>query len=204
MIRIRITETGFVSGNAWETVGYEGDAESRIVHTTYHKPCILGDSQYVAGYKIKSKLLGKVVSINLNEKNDIEIPREFMAKSQKLWFQFYIKSNDTVVFHSNPFHLNIESSVGKDADVILKPGANLFIVVDTLEDRDNIPRSQLADGKVVKVNDVDGEITYYSWDNTNATWVLEVFGIGTITINDIVGLADALSWHSIEGEDDNE
>lgn len=201
MIEIRVSETGFVSGQAWETIGYEGDKQSRILHTIFNKPAILIDDNYISGYQIRSKLLQKVISIDLDKDNNIYIPKEFMSKSQKLWFQFYVKSGDSFILKSDPFHLNIESSLGEDAEVILKPGANVFISVDSLEDRDNIPRSQLADGKVVRVKDVDGKITYYSWDNENCTWVLEVFGIGTITIDNVEGLLDALSWHDIDEED---
>lgn len=197
MIKIRVSETGFVSGQAFETIGYEGDAESRIIHTIYNRPSTLLNDNFTAGYQIKSKVLEKVVSIDLDEDNNVSIPKDFMAKSQRLWLQFYIKSDDSYVMKSDPFHLNIESSIGKDAEVILKPGANVFISVDTIEDRDNIPRSKLADGKVVRVKDVEGNITYYSWDNENAVWVLEIFGVGTVTIDSVKGLEDVLSWHSI-------
>lgn len=197
MVEIRVSETGFVSGQAWETVGYEGDKQSRILHTIFNKPVSLADDNYIAGYQIKSKILQKSVSVLLDDSNNISIPPEFMSKSQKLWFQFYIRSNDVYVLKSNPFHLNIESSVEEDAEVILKPGANVFISVDSIEDRDNIPRCQLADGKVVRVKDVDGEVKYYSWDLDTNSWILEVFGMGELSIEDIKGLTDALSWHEI-------
>jgi len=200
MIKIRVSETGSVSGQAWETIGYEGDKQSRILHTIFNKPVIIADDNFTAGYQIKSKILQKVESIDLDKDNNIIIPREFMSVSQRLWFQFYIKSGDFYVMKSDPFHLNIESSLGEDAEVILKPGANNFISVDTIEDRDNIPRSQLADGKVVRVNNVNGKPTYYSWDNDNAVWIIEVFGVGTITMNGVEGLVDALSWHGIGEE----
>lgn len=197
MIEIRISETGFVSGQAWETVGYEGDNQSRVLHTIFNKPVTLINENYTTGYQIKSKILQEVVNVDLDEENNILIPKEFMSKSQKLWFQFYVKSDDLYILKSNPFHLNIESSLGDDAEVILKPGANVFISVDSIEDRDSIPRSQLADGKVVRVKDVDGEVKYYSWDLDTNSWILELFGAGDINIEDVKGLVDALSWHEI-------
>lgn len=197
MIEIRISETGFVSGQAWETVGYEGDNQSRLLHTIFNKPDSLVNDNYVCWYRIRSKFLQKIIDINLDDENNILIPKEFMSNSQKLWFQFYVKSDDVYILKSNPFHLNIESSIEEDSEIILKPGANVFISVNSIEERDSIPRSQLADGKVVRVKDVDGETKYYSWDLDTNSWILELFGVDDISIDDVNGLADALSWHEI-------
>lgn len=195
MVTIRVSETGFVSGNAWETVGYEGDDGSRLIHTVFNYDSI--DDSYSIGYYIKSYYLDKVVTINLDEDNNILIPKEFMSKSQKLWFQFFIKKDDNLILKSNPFHLNIESSVGPEASVILKPGANVCISVKNLSERDSIPRNQLAHGKLIRVSDVDGKVVYYSWDNDKCEWIMEIFGVGTIKIEDVEGLYDILKWKSL-------
>jgi hypothetical protein len=51
--------------------------------------------------------------------------------------------------------------------------ARSWISVETIEERDAIPKSQLADGKLVRVNNVDGKTVYYSYDEKTETWIKE-------------------------------
>lgn len=54
-----------------------------------------------------------------------------------------------------------------------------WITVDTLEQRNRLNCRLVPNGKVVKVNDVDGVVKYYSYDQSESTWVEETFGIDT-------------------------
>lgn len=53
-----------------------------------------------------------------------------------------------------------------------------FITVDTLEDRDKLSSDILPEGKLLRVNDIDGHgtIEYYSWDDENSCWIEASFG----------------------------
>lgn len=53
-----------------------------------------------------------------------------------------------------------------DAEVIKR----CFITVDTIEQRDNLDKKKLVDGKLVRVNDVGGVVGYYSWNISTQTW----------------------------------
>ena len=53
-----------------------------------------------------------------------------------------------------------------------------FITLDTLEQRDNLDRKKLINGKMVRVNSDEGPAQYYAWNAETQTWeFLEVFGI---------------------------
>ena len=52
-----------------------------------------------------------------------------------------------------------------------------WITVDTIEQRDRLNMRIVPDGKVVKVNDVEGLVKYYSYDQSLSTWVEEMFGL---------------------------
>lgn len=45
-----------------------------------------------------------------------------------------------------------------------------FISVDTIEQRDSLDRRKLTNGKLVRVNDVDGDIKYYAWNADTKSW----------------------------------
>lgn len=45
-----------------------------------------------------------------------------------------------------------------------------FTTVDTIEDRNNLVFPQLQHGRIVRVNDVDGQVKYYEWDAEYFTW----------------------------------
>lgn len=45
-----------------------------------------------------------------------------------------------------------------------------FVTLDTIEQRDSLDRRKLVDGKVVRVNDVEGVPAYFSWDALTRTW----------------------------------
>ena len=46
-----------------------------------------------------------------------------------------------------------------------------FITVDYIVDRDALTQRILPDGKLVRVNDVDGSPRYYQWDKGNQSWI---------------------------------
>lgn len=45
-----------------------------------------------------------------------------------------------------------------------------FVTLDTIEQRDSIDPKKLVDGKVVRVNDVEGVPAYFEWDALTRTW----------------------------------
>lgn len=53
-----------------------------------------------------------------------------------------------------------------------------FITVDTLVQRDNLDPKTLVNGRLVRVNDVEGQSAYYYWNSENGEWV-------QITENDV-------------------
>lgn len=56
-----------------------------------------------------------------------------------------------------------------------------MLTVDSLEDRDKLSSSDLQDGKVVRVNDFDGEVAYFEWSSESQTWLPLNFGSTIIT-----------------------
>ena len=72
-----------------------------------------------------------------------------------------------VVNYTRPFTL-------ADAEILNRS----FITLDTLEQRDNLDRKKLINGKMVRVNNEEGPANYYAWNAETQTWeFLEVFGI---------------------------
>lgn len=47
-----------------------------------------------------------------------------------------------------------------------------FITVNTIAERDKLTRTDLPEGKIVRVNDVDGQPAYFEWDDVAKFWKL--------------------------------
>lgn len=88
------------------------------------------------------------------------------------------KYDGKVVNHTRPFTL-------ADAEILNRT----FITVDTPEQRDNLDHSKLVDGRLLRVNDVGGTPTYYSWNSKTQSWDNENFG-GVDGIPQIIGTTD--------------
>ena len=74
-----------------------------------------------------------------------------------------------------------------DAEILRRA----FITVDTVEQRDNLDRQKLINGKLVRVNDVGGVVGYYSWNAETQTWEKVDWGSsGSGGIPEITGTAD--------------
>lgn len=72
-----------------------------------------------------------------------------------------------VVNYTRPFTL-------ADAEILNRS----FITLDTLEQRDNLDKKKIINGKMVRVNSDEGPASYYAWNAETQTWdFLEVFGI---------------------------
>ena len=85
-----------------------------------------------------------------------------------------------VVNYTRPFTL-------EDADTLNRT----FITVDTIEQRDNLDKKKLVNGRLVRVNDVGGVANYYRWDAETKSWVKEDFGGGSSGgIPEVVGTAE--------------
>lgn len=65
-----------------------------------------------------------------------------------------------VVNYTKPF-------TDADAEILNRT----FISVDTIAQRDNIDPKTLTEGRLIRVNDVDGKPAYYSWDSINSEWL---------------------------------
>ena len=75
-----------------------------------------------------------------------------------------------VVNYTRPFTV-------ADAEIIRRA----FITVDTIEQRDNLDKKKLINGKMVRVNGGEDPAQYYAWNADTQTWdFLEVFGIPEI------------------------
>lgn len=68
------------------------------------------------------------------------------------------------------------SSVYTDYDAQMLNSS--FISVDTIEQRDNLDKSKLTNGKIVRVNDYGGTSRYYAWNATTTQWDDVDFGGG--------------------------
>lgn len=66
----------------------------------------------------------------------------------------------------SPFHKDLKDQIER-----------AWITVDTIEQRNRLNIRLVPDGKVVKVNDVEGVVKYYSYDQSRSTWVEEHFGL---------------------------
>lgn len=60
--------------------------------------------------------------------------------------------------------------IGVPASACEVLNASAWVSVDTIEDRNALNNAPLANGKVVRVNDVDGEPKMYVWDAINSVW----------------------------------
>lgn len=50
------------------------------------------------------------------------------------------------------------------------------ITVDSLEERDKLSSHDLPEGKVVRVNDVEGHVDYFEWDRESENWIPATLG----------------------------
>lgn len=88
------------------------------------------------------------------------------------------KHDGKVVGYTKPF-------TEYDADSLIRA----FITVDTIEQRDNLDHKELVDGKLVRVNNVYGDVKYYAWIQGESTWE-EVQFSGKGDIPKIIGTED--------------
>lgn len=72
-----------------------------------------------------------------------------------------------VVNYTRPF-------TKSDAEVLNRT----FITVETIEQRDNLDKHKLVNGRIVRVNDAGGVVVYYAWNATTHTWDKVDFGGG--------------------------
>lgn len=199
MININISKTGFVSGDAWERIGYAGERNSRTINTVYSDQILNGNEEYSHGYIIKSCHLNRQEEI-MFEGNELLIPEEFLRNRGILKLQFVIKNKDqSYIFKSKVFDLYIEPSI-EITESKLSDTAKNFIVVDTITDRDALSAIDLADGKVVKVNDIgNGTSKLYVWDKSSGTF--EEYELGGVTeeyVQNVVN--EAISEYSLKWE----
>lgn len=60
-----------------------------------------------------------------------------------------------------------------------------MITVETLEDRDRLSGGWLNNGKIVRVNNVEGAVEYYEWDSSSSQWVPATLGYRYMTRDEI-------------------
>lgn len=60
-----------------------------------------------------------------------------------------------------------------------------MITVESLEDRDRLSSALLDNGKIVRVNNVEGAVEYYEWDSENQTWIPATLGYRYMTREEI-------------------
>lgn len=80
-----------------------------------------------------------------------------------------------------------------------------MITLANLEERDRFGNEWLVDGKIVRVNDIDGQgtVEYYSWDSKSCTWQEASLGYRYMTRHEIEhAIADdivAIAWSNEYG-----
>ena len=62
-----------------------------------------------------------------------------------------------------------------------------FITLETIEQRDNLDKKKLVNGRLVRINNVGGMPNYYSWNATEEKWELVDFGGSGGGIPEIIG-----------------
>lgn len=72
-----------------------------------------------------------------------------------------------VVNYTRPFTL-------ADAEVLNRT----FITLETVDQRDNLDKNKLTNGRIVRVNDVGGTVVYYAWNSSTKAWDKVDFGGG--------------------------
>lgn len=60
-----------------------------------------------------------------------------------------------------------------------------MITVPNLEERDKLSSKKLVNGKVVRVNDAEGQVEYYEWDKASSAWVPATLGYRYMTREEI-------------------
>lgn len=84
-----------------------------------------------------------------------------------------------VVNYTRPFTL-------ADAEALNRA----FITVETIEQRDNLDKKKLVNGKLVRCNDVGGVATYYAWNAETKAWDKVDFAGGGGGIPEVVGTTE--------------
>lgn len=70
-----------------------------------------------------------------------------------------------------------------------------FISVNTLAQRNELNKRLLPDGKLVRVNDVNGEAKYYVWDQSEEVWKDADFGSGEGPVGDFLTKEEADQYY---------
>ena len=86
--------------------------------------------------------------------------------------------------------------VASDPESVPYQVLQAFITVQDIDERDSLNSKKLPHGKLVRVNDVDGQIQYYEWDATNQDWLHANFLIESRQIIAGDGLAGGGSLES--------
>lgn len=81
-------------------------------------------------------------------------------------------------------------------------GNKSMITVDTITERNALCSKHLQHGRIVRVNDVKGEVKYYEWDAIKFTWIDVELGQGTIKT--LGTFADALVVKSTQSWEDSD
>lgn len=130
-----------------------------IVHTGWY---IYNEVQNFGWYFVSIKN-GEVLPVNAVDLT--------LCTLETLKVQGSEKTDGKVVNYTRPFTL-------ADAEILNRS----FITLDTLEQRDNLDKKKIINGKMVRVNNPEGPANYYAWNAEKQTWdFLEVFGIPELT-----------------------
>lgn len=78
--------------------------------------------------------------------------------------------------------------------------SQVAITVDTIQERDSLPFSQRANGRLVRVNDDGkGNSAYYTWDTRNSVWNKENFSLEIGSIEDVPDIIkQSILWQNIK------
>lgn len=77
-----------------------------------------------------------------------------------------------------------------------------FITVDSIKQRDALDDGNLPDGKICRVNNVNGKVKYYAYDVSTSTWVEQPLDYLTATQGDETYVKkDEFNWEPIVDDD---
>ncbi len=118
-----------------------------IVHCGWY----IDDSQQNYGWYLSNIKSGKTLPVNIIDLTTCTLISSYTQGS---------------TFRSGPELNYTRPFTDSDAEILNRT----FISVDTIEQRDNLDTSKLINGRMVRVNDVEGTIAYYAWNAKTQSW----------------------------------
>ena len=124
--------------------------------------------------EIDSMVVISTKSNNLDQNYPNVLPVQISQDGVTNEQQIYVGPITSPGSYTGP-HGPIFPPVAPDDELVPYQVKSAFVTFPTIKERDRLDPRQTPDGKLVRVNDVDGKVEYYSWSITQHKWVDENF-----------------------------